>query len=46
MVMLLSAKSRARMAFIIPVRTVLDVAIVFFVATREGLNIFEAHVVF
>jgi len=44
MAVVLRAKPWARLVFIIPTRTFLDVAIVFLVATLKALDILETHV--
>jgi hypothetical protein len=44
MAVVLRAKPWARLVFIIPIRTFLDVAIVFLVATLKALDILETHV--
>jgi hypothetical protein len=45
-VIVFGAKFRARLVFIVPIRTFLDVAIVFLVATLKALEILETHIVF
>jgi hypothetical protein len=44
MAVILRAKPWTRLVFIIPIRTFLDVPIVFLVATLKALDILETHV--